>query len=68
MKIRTLYLIFVVILLGCNSGTKTPIDQLNDVVIVLNEAPSFEYIAYYNIKQDGATRYDTTTVYIEKSS
>ncbi|MEZ4828267.1 MAG: hypothetical protein R3C61_18560, partial [Bacteroidia bacterium] len=68
MKQKIFSLFFAGILLGCSPGTKSPLAQLQDVVIALNEAPSFEYHAFYDIKQDGATLKDTTSVFIEKSS
>ena len=67
MRLNTLSLLLVATLLGCNPDNKTPIDKLNDVVIALNENPSFEYIAYYDKKQDGVTLKDTSSVFIEKS-
>lgn len=68
MRLKSLSLLFFLILLGCNPNTNKPINQLNKVVSVLNQAPSFEYVAYHHTRQDGVTMKDTIAVFIEKSS
>ena len=68
MRKTFLYPLLFIVLLGCGTITSDPIKQLSDMVAVLNQAPSFKYMAYHHIRQEGAYIRDTTSVTIYKSS